>query len=120
MLRVPGSKASLKVYRNGTPKTIVVTLTERSDSETSTSQQAKADETPAPPKADALDGVRIHSVRLPGLVAHEEIHFGGPGEGLTIRHDSFERSSFVQGVALAIRALDSTPRFLDGIGSLVG
>jgi len=69
---------------------------------------------------DALDGVRIHSVRLPGLVAHEEIHFGGPGEGLTIRHDSFDRSSFVQGVALAILALDSTPRFLDGIGSLVG
>ena len=70
--------------------------------------------------ADALDGVRIHSVRLPGLVAHEEIHFGGAGEGLTIRHDSFERSSFVHGVALAIDALDSTPRFLDGIGSLVG
>jgi 4-hydroxy-tetrahydrodipicolinate reductase len=69
--------------------------------------------------AEATDGIRIHSVRLPGLVAHQEVHFGGPGEGLTIRHDSFDRQSFVQGVALAVRAIDSTPRFLDGIASLV-
>ena len=69
--------------------------------------------------ADAVDGVRIHSVRLPGLVAHQEVHFGGPGEGLTIRHDSFDRQSFVQGVSLAVRAIDASPRFLDGIASLV-
>lgn len=69
--------------------------------------------------ADAVDGIRIHSVRLPGLVAHQEVHFGGPGEGLTIRHDSFDRQSFVQGVALAVRTIDATPRFLDGISSLV-
>jgi 4-hydroxy-tetrahydrodipicolinate reductase len=69
--------------------------------------------------ADAVDGIRIHSVRLPGLVAHQEILFGGPGEGLTIRHDSFDRQSFVQGVALAAGAVDATPRFLDGIDSLV-
>jgi 4-hydroxy-tetrahydrodipicolinate reductase len=58
-------------------------------------------------------------VRLPGLVAHQEILFGGPGEGLTIRHDSFDRESFVQGVALALAAVDATPRFLDGIDSLL-
>jgi 4-hydroxy-tetrahydrodipicolinate reductase len=69
--------------------------------------------------AEASDGIRIHSVRLPGLVAHQEVHFGGPGEGLTIRHDSFDRQSFVQGIVLAVRALDATPRFLDGISSLV-
>jgi 4-hydroxy-tetrahydrodipicolinate reductase len=69
--------------------------------------------------ADAVDGIKIHSVRLPGLVAHQEIHFGAPGEGLTIRHDSFGRESFVHGVALAVRAVDDTPRFLDGISSLV-
>jgi len=45
---------------------------------------------------------------LAGLVAHQEILFGGPGEGLTIRHDSFDRVSFVQGVALAADAIDAT------------
>lgn len=69
--------------------------------------------------ADTLGGIKIHSVRLPGLVAHQEILFGGPGEGLTIRHDSFDRLSFVQGVALAIDAIDATPRLIDGIASLI-
>jgi 4-hydroxy-tetrahydrodipicolinate reductase len=69
--------------------------------------------------AEADEGIKIHSVRLPGLVAHQEIHFGGPGEGLMIRHDSFGRESFVQGVALAVRAIDDTPGLLDGISSLV-
>lgn len=69
--------------------------------------------------ADVVDGIKIHSVRLPGLVAHQEILFGSPGEGLTIRHDSFDRQSFVHGVALAANAINATPRFLDGISSLV-
>lgn len=70
--------------------------------------------------ADAADGVKVHSVRLPGLVAHQEILFGGPGEGLTIRHDSFDRQSFVHGVALAIDHVDTTPRLVEGLSSLVG
>jgi 4-hydroxy-tetrahydrodipicolinate reductase len=69
--------------------------------------------------ADTIGGIKIHSVRLPGLVAHQEILFGGPGEGLTIRHDSFDRVSFVQGVALAAEAIDSSPRLIDGIESLI-
>ncbi len=69
--------------------------------------------------ADAIDGVKVHSVRLPGLVAHQEILFGSAGEGLTIRHDSFDRQSFVHGVALASIAIDATPKFLDGIASLI-
>src|SRR5579863_4948579 len=69
--------------------------------------------------ADTIGGIKIHSVRLPGLTAHQEILFGGPGEGLTIRHDSFDRMSFVQGVALAVDAVDSTPRLLEGIESLI-
>ncbi len=70
--------------------------------------------------ADADDGVRIHAVRLPGLVAHQEILFGSPGEGLTIRHDSYDRQSFVHGVALAVRAVDAaSPGLLEGIASLV-
>lgn len=50
-----------------------------------------------------IGGIRVHSVRLPGLVAHQEIIFGGQGQTLTIRHDSTDRSSFMPGVLLAIR-----------------
>jgi 4-hydroxy-tetrahydrodipicolinate reductase len=52
-----------------------------------------------------VDGVRVHSVRLPGLVAHQEVIFGGQGQTLTIRHDSTDRSSFMPGVLLATRAV---------------
>ena len=69
--------------------------------------------------ADTIGGIKIHSVRLPGLVAHQEILFGGPGEGLTIRHDSFDRVSFVQGVALAAEHINASPRLIDGIESLI-
>lgn len=69
--------------------------------------------------ASAEGGVPIHSVRLPGLVAHQEILFGSSGEGLLIRHDSFDRQSFVHGVALAASAISAAPQFLDGIDSLI-
>jgi 4-hydroxy-tetrahydrodipicolinate reductase len=52
----------------------------------------------------------IHSVRLPGLVAHQEVIFGGPGQTLTIRHDSVERESFMPGVLLAVRKVASLER----------
>ncbi|HMJ97043.1 MAG TPA: dihydrodipicolinate reductase C-terminal domain-containing protein [Thermoleophilaceae bacterium] len=52
----------------------------------------------------------IHSVRLPGLVAHQEIIFGGPGQTLTIRHDSIDRESFMPGVLLAVRKVGSLER----------
>jgi 4-hydroxy-tetrahydrodipicolinate reductase len=69
--------------------------------------------------AETVGGIKIHSVRLPGLVSHQEILFGGPGEGLTIRHDSFDRVSFVQGVALAAHAVNANPQLIDGIDSLI-
>ncbi len=50
-----------------------------------------------------LDGIRIHSVRLPGFVAHQEVIFGGKSQSLTIRHDSIHRESFMPGVCLACR-----------------
>ena len=53
----------------------------------------------------ALDGVRVHSVRLAGLLAHQEVLLGGHGEILTIRHDSMDRSSFMPGVLLAVRGV---------------
>jgi 4-hydroxy-tetrahydrodipicolinate reductase len=52
----------------------------------------------------------IHSVRLPGLVAHQEVIFGGPGQTLTIRHDSVDRQSFMPGVLLAVRRVQSLDR----------
>jgi 4-hydroxy-tetrahydrodipicolinate reductase len=70
--------------------------------------------------ADGLGGVRVHSVRLPGLVAHQEVIFGRPGEGLTIRHDSYDRSSFVGGVALAVRAIGDRPGLTVGLSELLG
>ena len=52
----------------------------------------------------------IHSVRLPGLVAHQEVVFGGPGQTLTVRHDSIDRESFMPGVLLAIRKVGALER----------
>jgi 4-hydroxy-tetrahydrodipicolinate reductase len=54
-------------------------------------------------------GAPIHSVRLPGLVAHQEVLFGGEGQVLTIRHDTLSREAFVPGVLLAIEKLDTLP-----------
>jgi 4-hydroxy-tetrahydrodipicolinate reductase len=65
-------------------------------------------------------GVSIHSVRLPGLVAHQEVIFGGPGEVLTIRHDSLARSSFLPGVLLAVRAVMQRDDFVRGLEPLLG
>jgi 4-hydroxy-tetrahydrodipicolinate reductase len=60
--------------------------------------------------AELLGGdARIHSVRLPGLVAHQEVLFGGDGQLLTIRHDTFSREAFVPGVLLALERLRALP-----------
>ena len=62
----------------------------------------------------------IHSVRLPGLVAHQEVVFGGPGQTLTIRHDSTDRTSFMPGVLLAVRKVPDLPeRFVVGLENLL-
>jgi 4-hydroxy-tetrahydrodipicolinate reductase len=66
-----------------------------------------------------LDGVRVHSVRLRGLVAHQEVLLGNPGELLTIRHDSYDRSSFVPGVLLAIRKVAQLPGLTVGLDALL-
>jgi 4-hydroxy-tetrahydrodipicolinate reductase len=73
----------------------------------------------APPDATAselpgargtvVDNVHVHSVRVAGLVAHQEVLFGGHGETLTIRHDSLDRASFMPGVLLALRAIKQLP-----------
>jgi 4-hydroxy-tetrahydrodipicolinate reductase len=51
-------------------------------------------------------GVHVHAVRLPGLLAHQEVLFGSPGEGLTLRHDTYDRDAFMGGLVLAVRRVD--------------
>src|SRR5215217_7697640 len=67
-----------------------------------------------------VEGVRVHSVRLPGLVAHQEVVFGGQGEVLTLRHDSLDRSSFMPGVLLAVQAVGTRPGLTVGLEPLLG
>ena len=68
-----------------------------------------------------VDGVHVHSVRAAGLVAHQEVLFGGTGETLTIRHDSLDRASFMPGVLLAVRGLGTLPPGLTvGLEDLLG
>jgi 4-hydroxy-tetrahydrodipicolinate reductase len=67
-----------------------------------------------------VDGIHIHSVRSRGLTAHEEIVFGNPGEQLTIRHDSFDRTSFMPGVLLAVRKVPTHPGLTVGLASYLG
>lgn len=62
-----------------------------------------------------VDGVPVHSVRLSGLVAHQEVLFGGHGETLTIRHDSLDRFSFMPGVLLTVRQIGSHPGLTVGL-----
>ncbi|KUH69679.1 4-hydroxy-tetrahydrodipicolinate reductase [Mycolicibacterium novocastrense] len=66
-----------------------------------------------------VDGVPVHSVRLAGLVAHQEVLFGTQGETLTIRHDSLDRTSFVPGVLLAVRRVAERPGLTVGIEPLL-
>ena len=66
-----------------------------------------------------VDGVPVHSVRLAGLVAHQEVLFGTQGETLTIRHDSLDRASFVPGVLLGVRKVAERPGLTIGIEPLL-
>ncbi|MDA8096600.1 MAG: 4-hydroxy-tetrahydrodipicolinate reductase [Desulforudis sp.] len=64
-------------------------------------------------------GIRVHSVRLPGLVAHQEVIFGGVGQTLTIRHDSLSRESFMPGVILAVRRVMASAELIYGLENLL-
>lgn len=67
-----------------------------------------------------VDGVHVHAVRAAGLVAHQEVLFGTTGETLSIRHDSFDRASFMPGVLLGIREIASRPGLTVGLEPLLG
>ena len=83
-------------------------------------EQPAGHESVAGARGGEVDGVRVHSVRLPGLVAHQEVIFGGQGEVLTLRHDSLDRSSFMPGVLLAVQAVASRAGLTVGLEPLLG
>lgn len=84
-------------------------------------------ESPEPVLGDGLEGargadragIRVHSVRLPGLVAHQEVIFGGTGQTLTVRHDSIDRTSFMPGVLLAVRRVGELDGCVVGLEHLL-
>ncbi len=67
-----------------------------------------------------VDGIHIHGVRLQGLVAHQEVLLGASGETLTIRHDSFDRASFMPGVLAGVRWVVGHPGLTEGIETVIG
>jgi 4-hydroxy-tetrahydrodipicolinate reductase len=73
----------------------------------------------SPARGQNVEGVPVHSVRLPGIVASQEVVFGGLGQTLTLRHDSLDRSSFMPGVLLAIKAVASRPGVTVGLEHLL-
>jgi 4-hydroxy-tetrahydrodipicolinate reductase len=66
-----------------------------------------------------VHGVRVHAVRMAGMVAHQEVILGGEGETLTLRHDSYDRSSFMPGVLLGVRSVPSRPGLTVGLEHLL-
>ncbi|MFB9542151.1 4-hydroxy-tetrahydrodipicolinate reductase [Micromonospora sagamiensis] len=82
------------------------------------SPDATTSEVPGARGAD-VDGVRVHAVRATGLVAHQEVLFGTTGETLTIRHDSYDRASFMPGVLLAVRQVPQRPGLTIGLDPLL-
>ncbi len=84
----------------------------------SSASSASGPSTPA--RGETVEGVPIHSVRLPGLIAHQEVIFGAQGQTLTIRHDSLDRVSFMPGILLAIRRVRDLPGLVVGLDTLLG
>jgi 4-hydroxy-tetrahydrodipicolinate reductase len=64
-------------------------------------------------------GLRLHSIRLPGLVAHQEVQFGAPGERYVLRHDTFDRAAYMPGVLLAVRKVRQLPGLVYGLERLL-
>ncbi len=91
--------------------------------------EASKDWSPDPTESTVVEGARggvapggihVHSVRLRGLVAHQEVLFGTAGQSLSIRHDSYDRASFMPGVLLAVKAVADRPGLTVGLDSILG
>ena len=89
---------------------------------------ASADWAPDPTRTELLSGARggegpagihVHSLRLRGMVAHQEVILGTTGQTLTLRHDSYDRDSFMPGVVLAVKAVSERPGVTVGLDALL-
>lgn len=85
--------------------TALATAARIADARSSSPTPAGGDEEHPGARGHTHRGVPVHAVRLPGLVAHQEVLFGGTGELLTLRHDSMSRDSFAAGIVLAVRGV---------------
>jgi 4-hydroxy-tetrahydrodipicolinate reductase len=72
-----------------------------------------------PSMGERIQGVPVHSIRLPGLLAHQEVVFGGPGQVLTVRHDAMSRECYMPGLLLAIRQVDTLSGLVVGLEHLI-
>jgi 4-hydroxy-tetrahydrodipicolinate reductase len=99
-------------------RTAQIVAQARAEAKAAAMPDATKDEVPGARGAE-IDGVRVHSVRARGLVAHQEVIFGTVGETLTVRHDSYDRASFMPGVLLAVRAVVQRPGLTVGLGALL-
>jgi len=75
---------------------------------------------PSASRGEQVDGITIHSVRLPGLMAHQEVLFGGPGQTLSIRHDTINRECYMPGIILAVREVINRQGLVYGLDTLLG
>lgn len=91
----------------------------RADADMDAVPDATSDEVPGARGAE-VEGIRVHGVRLRGLVAHQEVLFGAVGETLTLRHDSVERASFMPGVLAAVRGVRANPGLTVGLDAVLG
>jgi 4-hydroxy-tetrahydrodipicolinate reductase len=73
-----------------------------------------------PSRGQSVEGIEIHSVRLPGLMAHQEVLFGAPGQTLSIRHDTINRECYMPGVLLAVKEVVKRKGFIYGLDNLLG
>jgi len=99
-------------------RTAQIIAEERKANNLSNNPDATISEIPGA-RGSKIDGIPVHAVRMQGLVAHQEVVFGSLGETLTIRHDSFDRESFMPGVLLAIRNIAKKPGLTIGIDDLI-
>lgn len=74
----------------------------------------------SPARGKSVEGINIHSVRLPGLMAHQEVILGGDGQTLRIRHDQISREAFMPGVLLAVKEVMKRKGFIYGLDNLLG
>ncbi|MGD0780867.1 MAG: 4-hydroxy-tetrahydrodipicolinate reductase [Dehalococcoidales bacterium] len=75
---------------------------------------------PTPSRGQSVEGINIHSVRMPGLMAHQEVIFGTSGQTLSIRHDTINRECYMPGVLFAVRAVVKQKGFIYGLDKLLG